>query len=65
MDIDAAIERAREISKEDQSEFRDEIHELAELFLAIDGWLSKGGFLPKDWNGAGHPTHTTPWTKTD
>ena len=22
---------------------------LAELAQALDGWLSKGGFLPKDW----------------
>jgi hypothetical protein len=22
---------------------------LAELVLAMDGWLRKGGFLPKDW----------------
>lgn len=22
---------------------------LAELVLALDGWLSKGGFLPSEW----------------
>lgn len=24
--------------------------ELADAFEALDGWLSKGGFQPKDWN---------------
>jgi hypothetical protein len=24
--------------------------ELAELTIAMDGWLSKGGFPPKDWS---------------
>ena len=23
--------------------------ETRELFEALDGWLSKGGFLPRDW----------------
>lgn len=24
-------------------------HELAELVLALDEWINKGGFLPKRW----------------
>ena len=26
--------------------------EVAEYFEALDGWLSKGGFLPSDWAAA-------------
>lgn len=26
--------------------------ELAEAFEALDGWLSRGGFLPDSWTGA-------------
>lgn len=25
--------------------------EAAELFDALDSWISKGGFLPSDWKG--------------
>jgi hypothetical protein len=24
--------------------------EIAEYFEALDSWISKGGFLPNDWN---------------
>jgi hypothetical protein len=27
----------------------DEVRELAELALALDGWLTAGGFAPRDW----------------
>lgn len=49
MDPNATLERMLEISKEDQREFRDEIHELCELVLALDGYLRGGGFLPRAW----------------
>lgn len=28
----------------------DEADEAAELFQALDDWITRGGFLPKDWN---------------
>jgi hypothetical protein len=28
--------------------------DVAELFDALDGWISRGGFLPSDWDF--HPT---------
>ena len=27
----------------------DRLAELANLFEALDGWIMKGGFLPKEW----------------
>lgn len=35
--------RARDTQSEPVLEFM-------EYFAALDGWLSKGGFLPKDWS---------------
>lgn len=28
---------------------KDDLDQLADLFEALDGWLSKGGFLPAAW----------------
>ncbi len=33
----------------------DDARRLAELVFALDGWLSKGGFLPKAWERAPKP----------
>jgi hypothetical protein len=30
-------------------ETADSYNEISELFQALDEWISKGGFLPKDW----------------
>jgi len=30
----------------------DDFVRVLELFEALDGWLSSGGFLPKDWREA-------------
>ena len=35
-------------------ELEDAAYDMAEFFQALDRWLSKGGFLPGDWNVA-HP----------
>lgn len=32
-----------------------EAEKLVDAFEALDGWLSKGGFLPKAWDGSGNP----------
>lgn len=47
MDVEAALTRLRELVDWDLSE--DEAAEFQEVFKELDGWLSKGGFLPKDW----------------
>jgi hypothetical protein len=26
-----------------------DVDRVADLFMALDGWLSGGGFLPRDW----------------
>jgi hypothetical protein len=31
----------------------DDAHALADAFEALDGWLSKGGYLPQPWSEAG------------
>lgn len=37
-------EGAEDISREEA------VSELVELVTALDGWMSRGGFLPSDWN---------------
>ena len=52
MDPDEALWRAREyairVLNADSLE-SDEAVALAEALQALDGWLSRGGFLPEDW----------------
>jgi hypothetical protein len=62
MDPDEALKNAREALK-DYSEFQSvkgtlEADRLAEAFEALDQWMRRGGFPPKDWDhkcGAPHP----------
>ena len=49
MDPDAALAEMLDLARTDQSEFNDDIHRLAELTLALHGWLEKGGHLPAAW----------------
>lgn len=51
MDPNEVLKWAREsVKKILEDEYQDEIaNELAEQFRSLDEWLSKGGFLPKDW----------------
>jgi len=39
------------LSDEDKDEVVDNAERLAELVQALDGWLLRGGFLPKRWAG--------------
>ena len=43
MDIDVALQRMRELCDANASE------EMSIVFESIDGWLSRGGFLPGAW----------------
>lgn len=36
----------------------EDCHQLVQLIEALDGWISKGGFLPDAWGGR------QPWHKT-
>lgn len=52
MDIEAALEELRSIAAEHVDESRSDHADtgrMAELVLAIDGWLSRGGSLPDAW----------------
>ena len=53
MDPNEALKRIRKLVEGavGPSAYNEEqLAELAELFDGLDAWLSKGGFLPKDWN---------------
>lgn len=47
----AAFLRAADDDEPDQSPDMDDARRLAELVLALDEWLRRGGFLPADWRG--------------
>lgn len=62
MDPDANLEEQRSLSESilealdvdedeevDMDAVRDDANRLAELVQALDQWISRGGFLPKDW----------------
>lgn len=49
MDPDFTLAEMIREARADQSEFHDGIHRLAELTLALDEWLRRGGFLPQAW----------------
>lgn len=51
MDVNAALTAARNALKgiDRGAEMTEELYE---AFDAIDGWMSKGGFLPTEWQGA-------------
>lgn len=34
-------------------ELRGVVEEVADYFAGLDEWLSKGGFLPRDWSRSG------------
>jgi hypothetical protein len=46
MDPNTALENCRKAIREGDAEL------LGTSFDALDGWLMKGGFLPKDWQDA-------------
>ena len=64
MDPDVVLERLRALLSRtlDDISFADPVavltgvedlvEEVQTIFLDLDDWLSKGGFLPKDWQGA-------------
>jgi hypothetical protein len=59
MDPDEALARARAAyvtftSTEDPETANDAAEAIAETFTALDGFLSRGGFLPAAWS-AGRP----------
>lgn len=53
MDPDETLKSARAAAERVHASSDDAAIELAEAFEALDGWLSKGGFLPADWKRSG------------
>lgn len=52
MDPNAALSRMREISSEAKEPAADDaalLSELVDLVDGLDGWLLRGGYLPRDW----------------
>ncbi len=49
MDPDATYEMLKELAEQELAEGDGESDQMAELFLALDKWISDGGFLPKPW----------------
>lgn len=50
MDPNATLRRLRELCALDNCHLF--AVEIADLFEALDEWISKGGFLPEDWKVA-------------
>lgn len=48
MDPDATLRELRELAARSAFDADDAIR-FAQLVEALDGWLSRGGFLPKAW----------------
>lgn len=60
MDPEVNLEEQKELAKKllhgertTPEDFEDDVARLAELVLALDEWLSKGGFLPRAWKRPG------------
>lgn len=48
-DLRSTINAIETIDLENGTADWDRINDAINLFSNLDGWLSKGGFLPKDW----------------
>lgn len=61
MDVEMTLHELREKCAEALAESgakrTDLVDEIAERFDALDNWLSKAGYLPADWRGAGREDH--------
>jgi len=51
MDVNATLAEIRKLANGDPEGWitSHDADRLAELILALDEWLKKGGFLPNDW----------------
>ena len=60
MDPQASLDRLRELLVVGQDLREEDVEEVAELFEALDDWLKRGGFLPREWS----KSRSMPETKT-
>ena len=49
MDPEANLKELRELCGADPID-SDDAERIAELFRALDGWMSNGGFTPESWD---------------
>jgi hypothetical protein len=54
MDPNASLREQRQLQEvlqttENKDEYQDALLRIAELAEALDGWLNRGGFLPRAW----------------
>lgn len=49
MDPDVALKELRELTDKGMDLSDDEIERVVVLFQGLDNWISKDGFLPKEW----------------
>lgn len=62
MDPDTTLAQIRELIADQQThnELNDtDTDRLVELIDSLDEWLTKGGFLPTEWNALRSPLRTT------
>ena len=52
MDPDALLARLRLLALSAEKSRNDDVRGLAEGFKDLDEWLSRGGFVPRDWSRA-------------
>ncbi len=59
---DEADPETGEFTQNQLDELAHDSHDLAELVVAIDAWIKRGGFSPEGWGAAPHNGGPT-WTK--
>lgn len=59
LELAASIQEAYE-DEEGNGVDQDDANRLAELVLALNGWIMKGGFFPKDWREANEGFNKNP-----
>lgn len=53
MDPNETLRSLRELVEQvynEEGDVNDQLEDFAGYFEDLDGWISKGGFLPRDWN---------------
>jgi len=54
MDPNKALKTLKEIvnqvNNEEDNDVNDQLEDFVRHFDALDGWISNGGFLPKEWS---------------
>jgi hypothetical protein len=49
----ALRELVEQVYGDDEGDVNDQLEDFAGYFESLDGWISKGGFLPRDWRPGG------------